>query len=63
MAAAQDPYGVAVGGVTGHLCCTGLAVLGGRLLASRISERTVALSGGALFLVFGLHSVIVGPQE
>lgn len=42
--------------------CTGLAVIGGRLLASRISERLVALSGGLLFLLFALHSMIAGPD-
>lgn len=34
---------------------------GGRMLAARISERTVAMTGGVLFLVFCLHSLIVGP--
>lgn len=60
MAAAQDPFGVAFGGFVGHSLCTGLAVVGGRLLASKISERAVALSGGALFLLFALHSLIAG---
>ena len=36
-------YGVCVGGVLGHALCTGLAVLGGRLIATRISVRTVTL--------------------
>jgi len=38
-------------------------VLGGRLLAARISERTVALAGGVLFLFFALHSFISGPDN
>lgn len=62
MAAAQDPVGICLGGLIGHSLCTGLAVLGGRLLAARISERMVAFMGGALFLVFALHSVVVGPD-
>jgi putative Ca2+/H+ antiporter (TMEM165/GDT1 family) len=41
--------------------CTGLAVVGGRILAARISEKTVAVMGGALFLLFGCHSLLVGP--
>merc|ERR1711881_302186 len=39
LAAAKDPLGVTVGGIVGHSVCTGLAVLGGRILASKISER------------------------
>lgn len=29
-----------VGGVLGHSICTGLAVIGGRMIAQRISVRT-----------------------
>lgn len=36
----QDPYGVAVGGTFGHSLCTGLAVIGGRMIAQKISVRT-----------------------
>jgi putative Ca2+/H+ antiporter (TMEM165/GDT1 family) len=61
MAAAQDPWGVAIGGFVGHSLCTGLAVVGGRLLAARISEKAVALGGGTLFLLFGLHALVMGP--
>lgn len=61
MSASQDPFAVFVGAVFGHMLCTGLAVIGGRMLASRISEKTVAWVGGALFLLFGLHSIIAGP--
>ena len=43
-------WGVIAGGIVGHACCTTLAVVGGRLLATRISERAVALIGGLLFL-------------
>jgi len=57
LAAAKDPFGVTVGGVIGHALCTGLAVLGGRMLAAKISEKTVHLVGGALFLVFAIHSL------
>merc|ERR1719498_1321770 len=47
-----DPIGVVIGGCIGHFLCTGVAVVGGRLLASRISERMVLLVGGVLFLLF-----------
>lgn len=36
----QDVVGVTVGGTLGHCLCTGLAVLGGRMIAQRISVRT-----------------------
>jgi len=36
----QDAYGVALGGVLGHSLCTGLAVIGGRFIAQKISVRT-----------------------
>lgn len=60
LAAAKDPIGVTFGGILGHSLCTGLAVIGGRILAARISERTVAYVGGSLFIVFGLHSLLIG---
>ncbi|RKP22372.1 hypothetical protein SYNPS1DRAFT_10645, partial [Syncephalis pseudoplumigaleata] len=54
MAAAQDVTATIVGTVVGHAVCTGLAVVGGRLLAQRISVRTVTMTGAALFSLFGL---------
>lgn len=62
MAAAQHPVGVCLGAFVGHSLCTGLAVVGGRILASRISERTVAFMGGILFVLFAMHSVWAGPD-
>ncbi|EME32776.1 uncharacterized protein Gasu_01380 [Galdieria sulphuraria] len=56
LSASKDMYGVCIGAIAGHFVCTGLAVLGGRLLASRISERTVGFIGGILFLVFSVLS-------
>jgi putative Ca2+/H+ antiporter (TMEM165/GDT1 family) len=57
LAAQQDWLGVTAGGIVGHSICTGVAVLGGKLLATRISERTILIMGGILFLIFGVHSV------
>lgn len=57
LSAAKNPYGVTLGGCIGHTICTGMAVLGGRMLAARISEKTVSIGGGIIFLVFGVHSV------
>lgn len=62
LAAAKDPYGVTIGGILGHAICTGFAVVGGRMLATRISERTVAIVGGILFLLFAIHGFYV-PVE
>ena len=36
----QNVAGVTIGGTLGHSLCTGLAVIGGRLIAQRISVRT-----------------------
>ncbi len=63
LAASKDPMGVIFGGLLGHALCTGIAVIGGRMLAARISERTVAIVGGVLFIFFALHSFIVGPDS
>jgi len=56
LAAAKDPVGVTIGGCMGHSICTGMAVVGGRMLASRISEKSVSFYGGLVFLAFGIHS-------
>ncbi len=60
MAASQDVYGVTLGAYIGHSLCTGVAVLGGKLLASRISERTVNTVGGILFLCFAIVGFLQG---
>jgi putative Ca2+/H+ antiporter (TMEM165/GDT1 family) len=60
LAAQKDPVGVTSGGIIGHAICTSLAVVGGRMLASRISEKTVSLSGGCLFLIFAAHGLWQG---
>jgi len=53
----EDPLGVSIGGTLGHALCTGLAVIGGRLIAQRISVRTVTLIGGVVFLLFALSAL------
>jgi len=62
LASAKDAIGVTIGGILGHAICTGMAVLGGKLLATRISERAVAAVGGTLFLLFALQSILY-PEE
>ena len=54
LAAAREPFGVTLGGCIGHACCTAMAVVGGKLLASSISERMVLLAGGVCFVVFAV---------
>lgn len=63
LAASKNPFGVVLGGLIGHAFCTGLAVIGGKMLAAKISERTVAIIGGLLFLVFGVTSIFFGPED
>jgi len=63
LAAREDVYGVCVGGILGHALCTGLAVIGGRLIATRISVRTVTLIGGAVFILFALSALVMSPEE
>lgn len=52
LGAAQSPWGVACGAITGHLFATSLAILGGAFLANYISEKLVGYMGGVLFLIF-----------
>lgn len=58
LAAAKDPFGVTFGACLGHLICTGMAVIGGRIMASRINEKSVSLWGGIIFLAFGLRFLV-----
>ena len=62
-AAAKEPFGVTLGAIIGHAICTDIAVIGGKLLASRISERMVLVSGGALFILFAIAALLQGPAS
>ncbi|KAI1316564.1 hypothetical protein EDD11_009829 [Mortierella claussenii] len=57
LAAAHNMIWVSVGAVFGHSLCTGVAVIGGRMLASRISVRTVTLAGAVVFEIFAVVSL------
>ncbi|MBD2099411.1 TMEM165/GDT1 family protein [Leptolyngbya sp. FACHB-261] len=57
LAAAHNPVGVAAGAIFGHGFCSGLAVLGGKWVAGRISERVILFCGGGLFILFGLLAI------
>jgi putative Ca2+/H+ antiporter (TMEM165/GDT1 family) len=63
LAGAENAYGVGVGSFIGHIGCTGLAVLGGKVLATKISAKHVNIAGGLLLLGFALYGVIVGPDN
>lgn len=63
LAAREDIYGIMVGGCLGHAICTGVAVIGGRLIAQKISVKHVTLIGGVVFLVFAIVSLIMGPND
>jgi putative Ca2+/H+ antiporter (TMEM165/GDT1 family) len=53
----QNPVGVAVGATAGHALATALAVAGGALAGKYISEKTVNLVSGILFLLFAAATV------
>ncbi|KQJ88523.1 GDT1-like protein 3 [Brachypodium distachyon] len=61
LATHKNAIGVAVGASVGHTLCTSIAVVGGSMLASKISQRTVATIGGVLFLGFSLSSYVYPP--
>jgi putative Ca2+/H+ antiporter (TMEM165/GDT1 family) len=63
LAAHRNLHGVVLGATFGHLLCTGLAVVGGRLVAHKIPERFIALCGGVLFLIFGILSFCTDHAE
>ncbi|PZO45326.1 MAG: hypothetical protein DCF15_21660 [Phormidesmis priestleyi] len=54
LAAANNPYGVLVGATLGHAICAAIAVICGKFIAGRISERLLTGIGGALFIIFGI---------
>ena len=60
LAARYNAVGVAAGAVLGHAICTAIAVIGGKLIAGRISERQLTFAGGCLFLIFGIVAAVEG---
>ncbi|GJQ81046.1 hypothetical protein Trydic_g21855 [Trypoxylus dichotomus] len=62
LGANQDVYGVIIGGILGHSLCTGLAVLGGRMIAQKISVKTVTIIGGVVFLLFAFSALFFDPN-
>jgi Ca2+/H+ antiporter, TMEM165/GDT1 family len=62
LAASQNTLGVTTGAILGHTICALIAVIGGRLVAGKISERLITAIGGALFLVFAVVAVATGEN-
>jgi putative Ca2+/H+ antiporter (TMEM165/GDT1 family) len=60
LGAAKNAAGVTLGAVIGHALCSAIACVGGKMLASSISERSVAASGGVLFIVFAVTTAYSG---
>ncbi|ERT05052.1 hypothetical protein M595_5014 [Lyngbya aestuarii BL J] len=60
LAATYQPLGVVLGATLGHAICTAIAVVGGRLIAGKISERMITAIGGCLFILFGLVAIWKG---
>lgn len=61
LAASNNVFGVTFGAILGHIICAIIAVIGGKLIASKISERMVTLIGGILFLIFAAVALWQGP--
>ncbi|RNA42296.1 transmembrane protein -like [Brachionus plicatilis] len=62
LGARENMFGTVLGGTLGHGICTGLAVIGGRMISQRISVRTVTLVGAFVFLFFAFSAFFIGPD-
>ncbi|MFM7371081.1 MAG: TMEM165/GDT1 family protein, partial [Sphaerospermopsis kisseleviana] len=60
LAASNNAIGVTAGAILGHSICAAIAVIGGKLIAGRISEKQITLLGGILFIIFGIVAAIEG---
>ena len=54
MAAGSDYWFVIIGGIVAHFLCTATAVVGGKMLATKITLKNVTLGGAVLFLFFSM---------
>lgn len=52
LAASNNAVGVSLGAILGHSICASIAVIGGKLIAGKISEKTINILAGALFFLF-----------
>lgn len=58
LVASQNPIGVAVGGITGHLAATLIAIVGGAVVSKYLSERVIKFVGGSMFMLIGIASLV-----
>lgn len=58
LAAVRDPYTVSAGAIAGHAICTGMAVIGGSMISTYVSSRTIGIAGGLLFFLFGIATIL-----
>jgi len=63
LGARENMFGTIIGGTLGHGLCTGLAVIGGRFVAQKISVRSVTLCGAFVFLFFAFSAFFFGPGD
>lgn len=62
LAASSNTVAVIGGATFANIVCTGMAVCAATLVASRISERMVALVAGILFEFFAVFTYFEGPE-
>jgi len=62
LATHYNAIGVTFGGILGHCICTVGAVMGGKMLAMKISPRPVALFGGLTFLACAYYAYAYGES-
>jgi Ca2+/H+ antiporter, TMEM165/GDT1 family len=62
LAATKDSIGVMAGGIVGHTICALIATIGGRAIASHISERTITIIGGLLFILLAIVNIAVASK-
>jgi Ca2+/H+ antiporter, TMEM165/GDT1 family len=58
LAAKYEVFGVTTGAIVGHAICALIAVIGGKYIAGRLSERLVTAVGGVLFLIFAVVTLL-----
>ena len=63
LAASSNTLAVVGGATVANVVCTGFAVGAAAIVASRISERTVAIVAGVLFEVFAVFTFFEGPES
>lgn len=63
LGARENMAGTIIGGTMGHGICTGLAVIGGRMIAQKISVKTVTYAGAFVFLFFAFSAFVLGPDD